>query len=149
MTIRSALVLATLAALAVGVSGCPSSSCPMESPQVNGLPASCTAPVGQQVSYPVRLCPTCNQSSASCAVDLSAATTTGDIFLDTKVEACSGSSSCPPACQTNPILCTFTPPGAGTYKVTVFDGATGQTQTSQLVVSQGGASSCAFPTAGI
>ncbi len=153
MRTRNAVLVGTLVAFAAGMAGCPSNQCPMESPQVtaNGIPTSCTAVAGQQVTYPVRLCPTCNQTSASCTVDLSAASTSGDIFLDTKVEACTGSSSCPPTCQTSPISCTFTAPAASAtpYTVTVYDGATGQTQSSQLTVSSSGAASCAFPTASL
>ncbi len=151
MRVRSAGIVAVLAAVVVGGAGCPS-SCPLESPQVDpsALPASCTAAAGQPVTYPVRLCPTCNQTSASCDVNLSGVGAgSGPIYLDTKVEACSGSASCPASCQTNPIGCTFNAPAMpGTYTVIVYDGTSGNTQQSQLTVTAGGAASCGF-TAGI
>jgi hypothetical protein len=147
---RSAMTAVALAAGAVGLTGCPADSCPLEAPQVSAVPTSCTEVAGQPVSFPVRLCPTCNQSGATCVADMSAVGTSGDIFLDIKVEACTGSSSCPPACQLNAITCTFNAPASpGPYKVLTFDGATGNTNTSQLVVIAQGAESCALPTAGI
>ena len=153
MRMRGWVIVAAAAAAGFGLAGCPSSSCPKESPQVNagGIPTSCTAAAGQPVTYPVRICPTCNQSSATCVVDMSAAATSGDIFLDTKVETCSGSGSCSQGCQASPISCTFTAPAASAtpYMVTVFDGGSGTTLTSQLTVTQGGPASCALSAAGI
>ncbi len=151
MKTRSAVLVGTLVAAAAGIAGCPSNQCPMESPQVNanGIPTSCTAVAGQSVTYPVQICPTCNQTSATCTADLSAVGS-GSIYLDTKVEACSGSASCPPSCQANPLSCAFTAPSTpGTYQVIVVDGATGNTQTSQLTVNTSGPPSCALGTAGI
>ena len=68
--------------------------CALESPQVSATPGTCTEVASQPVSYPVRLCPTCNQTGATCVPDLSAAGTTGDIYLDIKVEACTDPNSC-------------------------------------------------------
>ncbi len=154
MRTRNAVLVATVISVAVGVSGCPSNSCPMETPGVgtNPVPSSCTALPGAQVTYPVRICPTCNQTAPTCAADLSAVNTTHEIFLDTKVEACNGSSSCPPSCQLDAITCTFTAPsGTGTYTMIVVDGATGQpiSPAGQLTVIASGQPSCALPTASL
>lgn len=146
--IPSAARAATLIAAAAALAGCPSSEpCPLESPQVSAIPGACTEVAGQPVTYPVRLCPTCNQTGASCVVDLSAVGAgSGDIFLDTKVEACTGSGSCPPSCAVNAISCTFNAPATpGTYNVIALDGATGQPVESVLfVVAPGTPESCAL-----
>ena len=152
MRMRSAVMVAGLAAVGAGLTGCPSDSCPMESPQVSATPGSCIEVAGQPVSYPVRLCPTCNQAGATCVPDLSAAGTTRDIYLDIKVEACSSTSSCGgTACQLNATTCNFTAPTVpDTYRVIVFDGLTETTMTSDLVVvSPGTPESCALPTASL
>jgi hypothetical protein len=141
---RSAVGIAALAAIGAGLAGCPSSnSCPLETPQVNALP-TCTEPPNQPVSYPVRLCPTCNQTAASCTVQISGQ----DIFLDLKVEACGDSNSCGGAgCSPGPTVCNFTTPATpGTYNVTATDA--GGTQSGTLVVASGPAS-CTLPTVGL
>jgi hypothetical protein len=144
MKMRSAVMLAVLAAVAAGLAGCPSSSCPLETPQVNALP-TCTEPPSTAISYPVRLCPTCNQSGATCAVQMSGS----EIFLDLKVEACSDASSCGGAgCTAGPTTCSFTTPAtAGTYTVTATDA--GGTVEGTLVVSPTGPASCALPAAAL
>jgi Tfp pilus assembly protein PilW len=151
MRIRNALTLVAAAALAAGLAGCPSESCDLESPQVSALPASCTQVAGQPVTYPVRLCPTCNQFGATCVADLSAAATSGDIYLDTKVEACDDPGTCGgPACSINALTCTFTAPATpGTYTVIALDGLTGQPKESTLTVIAGGAEFCDLPAAGL
>ncbi len=145
MRTRSAVLAATLAAMAAATAGCPSStSCPLETPQVNALP-TCTEPPSQAVSYPVRLCPTCNQTGASCSVQRSG----NDIFLDIKVEACSDSNSCGGAgCAPGPTVCNFTTPAtAGTYNVTATDA--GGPVNGTLVVSTTQPASCTLPTASL
>jgi hypothetical protein len=146
MSGRNAVLVVALAAVAAG---CDGDTCPTETPQVSALPGSCTELAGQPVSYPVRLCPTCNQTGAICDVDMSAVGAgTGDIFLDPKVEACSDATSCPPACELNAITCTFSAPAiAGTYTVIAFDPASGATRESQLEVISSGAESCALAVA--
>ncbi len=116
----------------------------METPQVNALP-SCTEPPSQALSYPVRLCPTCNQTGATCSVQMSGQT----IFLDLKVEACNDASSCGGAgCAPGPTICSFTTPAQpGTYNVIATDA--GGTATGTLLVSTTDPASCALPTAGI
>jgi hypothetical protein len=150
MRIRSALITAGLAAGVAGVAGCPADQCAFESPQVSAMPTSCTQVTGQPVTYPLRLCPTCNQTGASCVADLSAAGTTGDIYLDTKVEACSDTTSCGgTACQVNATTCEFTAPAPGTYTVIALDGLTGNTVESQLVVIASGAEFCDLPASSV
>jgi hypothetical protein len=140
MTKRFAVVVAA----GLAAAGCNSDKCPTETPQVSGISPSCTEVAGQPVSYPLRLCPTCNQAGATCDVDLSAVNTTQDIFLDPKVETCSSSNSCPPACDPNPLLCNFTAPTTpGDYTVTVFDPATNGTRVGRLTVIASGPESCA------
>ncbi len=144
MKTHDAVMLGILVAVAVGVVGCPSSnSCPLETPQVNALP-TCTEPPNQPVSYPVRLCPTCNQTAASCNVQISGQT----IFLDLKVEACGDSTSCGGAgCSPGPTVCSFTTPGTpGNYNVTATDA--GGTVSGILVVSSTSPASCALASAG-
>jgi len=142
MRIRNAAV----AALALAAAACNDNTCPTESPQVSAL-ADCTEIAGQLVSYPVRLCPTCNQTISSCDVQISGST----IFLDPKVETCTSSNSCPPACQSSPSTCNFTAPTTpGPYTVSVYDPATNATLDGVLtVVAPGGAESCDFATAGL
>ena len=144
MKVRSAVMLATLAAVAAGLAGCPSDSCPIETPQVNSLP-TCTEPPSRAVSYPVRLCPTCNQTGATCAVQMSGQ----DIFLDIKVEACQDANSCGGAgCAPGPTFCSFTTPAAtGTYNIIATDA--GGTVNGTLVVSATEPASCTLPTAGL
>ncbi len=145
MKMTSAARLAVLSALAASTAGCPSSnSCPLETPQVNALP-TCTEPPSTAISYPVRLCPTCNQTGASCAVQIAG----NDIFLDLKVEACSDPNSCGgAACALGPTTCSFTTPASpGTYNVTATD--PGGTVNGTLVVSASTPASCALPAAGI
>jgi len=137
--------IATAAAAAALVVACgETDKCPTETPQVSGISSSCIEVAGQPVSYPLRLCPTCNQIGAVCDVDLSAASTSREIFLDPKVESCSASNSCPPACDPNPLLCTFTAPSApGDYTVSVYDPAQNTTLVGTLTVIPSGAESCA------
>jgi hypothetical protein len=117
-------IAAAVTTLALVATGCGTEdSCPTESPDVAAVP-NCTVRPGAAVSYPVQLCPTCNQTGAVCDVDLSAASS-GDIFLDPRVEACTPSSTCPgtaPACDASPLLCPFTAPTVeGDYVVTLVD----------------------------
>jgi hypothetical protein len=150
MTTRSGLVMAAaVIGAAVGLTGCPADSCPLETPQVNALP-SCIEPPSQAITYPVRLCPTCNQTGASCDPDLSQVSS-GIIFLDIKVEACSDSNSCGGAgCAPGPTTCAFTTPAAqGTYRVITSNAATGGTMEGSLLVTTSQPASCALPAAGI
>jgi hypothetical protein len=151
MKIRSAVGIAAVAGFAVGLTGCPADSCSLESPQVGAIPGSCTEVAGQPVNYPVRLCPTCNQTGATCVADVSKAVTDGVIYLDMKVEACSGGNSCPPpTCLTNATTCTFTAPTTpGTYAVLIYDAGQQTTIQRPLEVIASGAESCALPVAGI
>ena len=147
MKARSAVGMAAFAATvaaAAALSGCPADSCPLETPQVDALP-TCTEPPNQAIAYPVRLCPTCNQTSASCSVQMSGR----DIFLDLKVEACDDPNSCGGAgCFPGPTICSFTTPSAvDTYNVTATD-AGGQVS-GTLVVSNTEPASCALPAAGL
>jgi hypothetical protein len=144
---RSAVLIGTVAAVAGGLAGCPSDSCPLETPQVSTVPGTCQAAPGQQVSYPVRLCPACNQTGATCSADLSRVAD-GYIYLDVKAEACSSGNSCPtPACDTNPTYCAFAAPSAtGNYNVVIPDGQGGNI-TRQLQVESGVASNCVLASA--
>ncbi len=148
MRLRSAVTIGIVAAVAAGLTGCPSDSCPLESPQVSATPGTCTAVQGQPVNYPVRLCPACNQTGATCAADVSQAQT-GYIYLDVKMQACSGGNSCPPpSCNANPNSCTFTAPSAGNYTVVISDGQ-GGTISNPLQVVANGTPSCALPAAAL
>ncbi len=138
MSIRTT---ALAAALGLAAAGCGKESCPTESPQVTTV-GNCSATSGQSVSFPVRLCPTCNQTLTSCDADLSAVGS-GTIFLNPVVEACSNANSCPPSCAPNPATCTFTAPTTtpGTiYTVLVFDPATSMTRNGTLTIVSSGPS---------
>ncbi len=139
---RRAIAIAAVAAAAAAISGCPSGSCPLETPQVNALP-TCTEPPSQAVTYPVRLCPTCNQTGATCSVQIAG----NSIFLDIKVEACSDSNSCGgAACAQKPTECSFTTPAEpGTYNVTATDPS--GTVNGTLLVSATDPASCQLPAA--
>jgi len=136
-------IAVTAAAVALFAAGC-GESCPTESPQVSALAQpGCTEVAGQPVSYPVRLCPTCNQTGATCDVDLSQVGSAGTIFLDPKVEACTGTGGCGPSCALNTLTCTFTAPATpGTYTVVAYDPGTNTTRESTMLVIASGPESC-------
>lgn len=138
----------SVAAVALVAAGCGNEdSCPTESPEVDALATGCIERAGEPVSFPVRLCPTCNQTGAVCDVDLSAVRAgSGEIFLDTKVEACIPLSSCPGvSCDLAPLQCAFTAPSTpGTYTVIAFDPSTNATKQTDLLVIGSGAESCAL-----
>ncbi|WP_242346909.1 hypothetical protein [Anaeromyxobacter terrae] len=141
MRLRRIIAIGACAA-AVGLSAC-GEKCPTETPRVDAL-AGCTAAPGSTVTVPLRLCPTCNQTAASCDVDMSQATTSGVIQLDPVVEACESANSCPPGCDLNAINCTFAAPSQpGTYQLLVYNPATNTTIPNTLVVASG-PTSCAF-----
>ncbi len=146
MRTRDVLMVAVLGAVGLWSAGCPSSSCPLETPQVNALP-TCTEPPSRQITYPVQLCPTCNQTGATCSVQMSG----NDIFLDLKAEACNDSTSCGGAgCAPGPTTCSFTTPSAeGNYRVVTSNAATGGTIESQLVVSSTQPANCTLSTASL
>jgi hypothetical protein len=148
MSIRSALV-ASLAASALLASGC-GDTCPTETPARVEAIGSCTAAPGGTVSVPVRLCPTCNQTGATCEVDTSQAST-GFIQLDPIVEACEAVTSCAaptPTCQANPLTCTLRAPAAeGDYTLLVFDQSRNRSIQGTLTVSSTSSASCSLALA--
>jgi hypothetical protein len=127
-------MFAAAGALALFASGCGGKeSCPSESPKVNALASNCEAVAGQTVSYPLQLCPTCNQTISGCDVQMSGT----DIFLNPTAEACSSASSCPPSCSAMPNTCSFKAPSAApgsTFTVSVFDPGTGGTKAGTLTI---------------
>jgi hypothetical protein len=140
MKLRRVIAI-TACAAAVGLSGC-GDSCPTETPKVEAFATSgCTATPGSLVTVPLRLCPTCNQTAASCEVDLSQASS-GDIFLDPVVEACESATSCPPTCDPNAVNCSFAAPSPGAYRLIVFDPSTNSSIQTPLQVVAGGSTSC-------
>ncbi len=147
MRTRSAFLVTGLAAIAVGLTGCPSDSCGPQTPQVSNVPATgCTVNAGQQVTYQVTLCPACNETGGTCSADLSQVGT-GYIYLDISTQACSGGDSCPaPSCNTGPTSCTFTAPNTPgqSYSVVIPNGQ-GQPYTRTIsVVSAGTPTTCAL-----
>jgi hypothetical protein len=135
-------------AAALAASGC-GDKCPTESPAKVQAIQSCTAAPGAQVSVQIQLCPTCNQSGATCSVDTSGAGS-GSIELDPTVEACDSVSTCPstaPSCSVGPLTCTFTAPSTpDRYQLLVYDPSTGGTIAGTLDVGSG-PSSCQFSSA--
>ncbi len=151
MRTRNVVLVAVLAAVAVGLTGCPNDSCGPQTPQVSSVPATgCTVNAGQPVTYEVRLCPSCNETGGSCSADMSQVQT-GYIYLDISTQACSGGGSCPaPTCNTNATTCTFTAPNTPgqTYSVVIPNGQ-GEPYTRQIqVVSAGTPTSCTLASAG-
>jgi hypothetical protein len=147
MTIGERALGALAIAAALAASGCGNNSCPTETPAQVEAVGSCSAPAGTTVNVPVRLCPTCNQSGASCSVDMSQAST-GFIGLDPTVEACSSASSCgntAPACDPNPLTCSVTLPSnaSGSYTLVVFDPFSNSQKNGRIDVTSG-APSCAL-----
>jgi len=138
----------TSAAAVLGASGCGGPSCPTETPAKVDAIGSCTAKPNDTVPFPIRLCPTCNQTGATCQVDLSAVASSGDIQLDPTVQACESVSTCSSpgtTCQANPLTCSFRAPAAeGRYTVLVFDPASGQTLPGTLDVSASVSSGCSI-----
>ena len=133
-----------IAAIVAALAACGSNDkCPTQSPKLSEMGTGCVVRPGTAVSYPLRLCPTCNQSGATCSVDMSAVSQ-GEIFLDPTVEACTSGTSCGPAtCDTNPFSCTFTAPTVeGDYHVTVVNGDTNTPVTQTLTVSSTLSPSC-------
>jgi hypothetical protein len=145
------VVALTVCVAAVGLSGC-GETCPTETPAKIDQLQSCTVRPGETVSVRVRLCPTCNQTAASCEVDTSQAST-GFIQLDPTVEACEDVTSCPslaPACQApaEAMTCTFTAPSnEDVYTLLVFDPSTNGDITATLTVDASATPSCAFASA--
>jgi hypothetical protein len=149
MKTRHALAALSLAAAGGLVTGCGSEGvsggCPTETPPIQAI-QSCTAQPGATVSVNVRTCPSCNQTGISCAVDLRDAATSGVILLDPVAQVCEGSTSCPPGCELDTIVCTFTAPSApDTYQLHVFDPTTQTVKVGDLdVVAASGPVACAF-----
>lgn len=144
MRTRFPLLAAVFAAALVAGCGDSAKKCPTESPQVNNVPGNCTVAVGQPVTFPLQLCPRCNQSLTGCNVDMSSANASGGtIFLDPVVEVCDSGTSCPPSCLANGATCSFTPPTSNTgvsYTVTVYDpGTNGPRSTT---ITTGSSTSC-------
>lgn len=140
-------------AAAVGLSACGeiTGGCPTEAVAKVDAVESCTVAPGTVVDVGVRLCPTCNQSGATCEVDDSAAVESGIIQLDPTVEACEQVSSCPtptPMCEAAPLECPVRAPAApGSYDLMVYDAATNQFRQMGTLTVAAGPSSCAFASA--
>jgi hypothetical protein len=135
-------VLSILAFAAVLGAGC-GDKCNTESPaKVSDVPQDCSQmQPGATVTVGIVLCPTCNQTGATCAVDTSQAAS-GFIHLDPTTEACHDASSCgnpSPTCLAGPTPCTFTAPTAAQpYHLVVFDPSTGTTIDRTFTVVNGG-----------
>lgn len=146
MRTGKATALAAAAALAAfgGLAGC-GEKCNTEPVAKVEDAEDCTAAPGTPVTVRVQLCPTCNQTGATCDVDVQG----NAIQLDAVVEACEDVTSCPtqePSCQVAPLACQFTAPSApGTYDVVAYDAQTNRLVTyATLNVVPGAAYSCAF-----
>jgi hypothetical protein len=138
-------------AVAAGLQGC-GEQCKTEPVAKVDEAESCTAAPGTPVTIGVRLCPTCNQTGASCDVDTSQASSSGIIQLDPIVEACQDVTSCAnpsPSCQSAPLPCQFTAPTEpGPYSIRAYDSSTNSFETvATLTVEPGAAYACAFTSA--
>lgn len=138
MKTRNALSAAALSAAALLAAGCGTDTCPTETPKIDAI-QSCTVAPGATVQVKLRACPTCNQNITRCEVDFQG----GQIQLDPLAEACDSSTSCPPSCAPDEVVCTFTAPTTpGSYPMFAFNGTSG-TVNGTLDVSSG-ALSCAY-----
>jgi hypothetical protein len=151
MTFGKGVAAAALLALAAGLSGC-GEKCNTEPVAKVEEAQSCTAAPGARVTLGVRLCPTCNQTGATCEVDDSQASS-GIIQLDPIVEACEDVTSCAspaPACEVNALPCSFDAPmEPDTYDVRVYDPQSNSFPTvATLTVAPGVSPSCAFASTG-
>jgi hypothetical protein len=105
---------------------------------------------GAMVTVGIGLCPTCNQTGATCVGDTSQLGVSGsnEIFLDPTVEACEDPTSCGdpnPTCLPGPTACTFRAPGPGRYVISVLDPTTGVPITQPFIVAPtGGVTSCSI-----
>jgi hypothetical protein len=145
MNFRNTTRLGALAAVALAAVGCGSSTnCPAETPKVDQV-QSCTVAPGGSVSVKLNICPTCNQTAASCTADLTQLGTSNIILLDPLTEACEPATSCPsPSCAPNGATCTFNAPTTpGDYTLQVYDPATNSTKHGTLTVASG-PTSCQF-----
>jgi hypothetical protein len=146
MTFKKACAAAAVVALAGGLSGC-GNKCNTEPVAKVDQAQNCTAAPGATVTIGVRLCPTCNQTGATCDVDTSQASS-GIIQLDPIVEACEDVTSCQssqPACQNNPLGCTFQAPMTpDIYQVRVYDPQSNTFPTVATLTVGSGPASCAF-----
>jgi hypothetical protein len=149
MKLRRVIAIGACAA-AVGLSAC-GEKCPTETVAKVDEVQSCTVAPGSAVNVGLRLCPTCNQSGATCEVDDSAAATSGIIQLDPTVEACEQVSSCPtptPMCEAAPLQCPVRAPAEpGSYDLMVYDAATNQFRQMGTLTVAAGPSSCTFASA--
>ena len=141
-TRRNALLIGLLTAGVVVGAGCSGEGCRTEPPVVEQLPSCPDVVPGGDVTVGIHICPTCNQTSAECSVDLSGiGAGSGPIFFDVRVQACEDVSSCPlptPRCELTLTPCRFTAPTfEGTYRLEAFDGVSG-TVIGDLTVDAGG-----------
>lgn len=151
MRMGNATALAAAAALAAfgGLAGC-GEKCNTEPVARVEAAESCTAAPGTPVTVRVQLCPTCNQTGATCDVDVQ-----GDaIQLDPVVEACEDVTTCPtqePSCQVAPLPCRFTAPAEpGAYQVVAYDAQTNRlVRYATLNVVPGAAAFCDFVRASV
>ncbi|MGC3998246.1 MAG: hypothetical protein QM767_12490 [Anaeromyxobacter sp.] len=138
-TTRRAALAALLASSALVVTSCGEEDCASAPPDVQAV-ASCSAHPGEAVNLPVRLCPDCHQSGATCAVIVDEAEHV--IQLDTRVQACE-TGSCDAACDVQPFACSFTAPSTeGSYDVLIIDGGTSEPFNAPDFVVTSGATSC-------
>lgn len=119
MTTNRALTLAAALAAVLTATGCPGKNCNDATPPVSGVPTSCSAAAGTQVTVPIRVCPKCDQATPTCLVHAENAAG-GRVTLEPVSEVCDPNSSCPiqGTCLTAPLNCTFTMP-SGPVIVTV------------------------------
>ena len=141
-TRRNALLIGLLAAGVVVGAGCSGEGCRTEPPVVEQLPSCPDVVPGGDVTVGIHICPTCNQTSAECSVDLSGiGAGSGTIFFDVRVQACEDVSSCPlptPSCELPLTPCRFTAPTVpGTYTLMASDGVSGVV-VGDLTVDAGG-----------
>ncbi|GAO02250.1 hypothetical protein [Anaeromyxobacter sp. PSR-1] len=140
MKTRNALSAAALAAAALLAAGCGTDTCPTETPKID-LIQSCTATPGATVPVRLKACPTCNQNITRCEVDVQG----GYIQLDPLAEACDSSTSCPPGCATNDVVCNVTAPSTpGTYTLIVSNGTGGTLQGQLDVAEASGPYACTY-----
>lgn len=147
MRIQPATLVAAAAAVALVATGCGTNdTCSEETPPISegGVP-DCTAAPGTLVQVPIRVCPECDQGPTRCEVHLEHV---GDGFiqLEPLSEVCDPDPGCPVVvprtCEVSPVVCTFTAPAQGNYRLVVI------TPQAEAVIGTldvtGGPFSCSF-----
>jgi hypothetical protein len=139
-------LVGTIAVALFALAGCGGDTCSSQDAKVTPQGGSCTLAANAPATINVRICPQCTDTSPSCQSEVVSQGGVTVIEIAPVVQQCQASQGCDitQQCQISPLACPLSaalPPG--TYTATYLD-ANGSPAQSQVVVAQGGPSSCAF-----